>query len=82
LVIIEAAVESLDSALAAADGGANRIELCTNLAAGGTTPGEQLLRDCRARLSIPIFVLVRPRPGNFVYTEAEHRGMLEQIRQS
>jgi len=82
LVLIEAAVESLNTALAAADGGANRIELCTNLPRGGTTPDVQLLRDCRARLSIPIFVLVRPRPGNFVYTAAEHRTMLEQIRQA
>ena len=82
MVIIEAAVESLDSALAAADGGANRIELCTDLARGGTTPEVQLLRDCRARLSLPIFVLVRPRPGNFVYTAAEHRTMLEQIRRA
>lgn len=82
MVLIEAAVESLDSALAAADGGANRIELCTDLAAGGTTPAVQLLSDCRARLSIPIFVLVRPRPGNFVYSAAEHRTMLEQIRRS
>jgi len=82
LVIIEAAVESLDSALAAADGGANRIELCTDLARGGTTPAVQLVRDCRARLSLPIFVLIRPRPGNFVYTAAEHRTMLEQIRRA
>ena len=82
MVLIEAAVESLNTALAAADGGANRIELCTNLARGGTTPDVQLLRDCRARLSIPIFVLVRPRPGNFVYTAAEQGTILEQIRQA
>ena len=79
MVLIEAAVESLDGALAAADGGANRIELCTDLARGGTTPDEPLLRDCRARLSIPIFALVRPRPGNFVYTAAEHRTMLDRF---
>lgn len=82
MVLIEAAVESLDAAVAAADGGANRVELCTDLARGGTTPDVQLLRQCRARLSIPIFVLVRPRPGNFVYTAAEHRAMLEQIRRA
>src|SRR5712691_13487272 len=72
-VLIEAAVESLDAALAAAEGGAHRLELCTDLAHGGTTPDVQLLRECRSQLVIPIFVLVRPRAGDFVYTAAEHR---------
>jgi len=78
-ILIEAAVESLDAALAAAEGGAHRLELCTDLAHGGTTPAVQLLRDCHAHLVIPLFVLVRPRAGDFVYTDAEHQTMLEQI---
>jgi len=78
-VLVEAAVESLEAALAAAEGGAHRLELCTDLAHGGTTPDVQLLRACRSQLVIPTFVLVRPRPGDFVYTAAEHRTMLEQI---
>jgi copper homeostasis protein len=78
-ILVEAAVESLEAALAAAEGGAHRIELCTDLAHGGTTPTVQLLRDCHAQIVIPIFVLVRPRAGDFVYTEAEHHTMLEQI---
>lgn len=77
--MIEAAVESLDAALAAAEGGAHRIELCSNLAVGGTTPPLALLRAARSQLLIPIFVLVRPRAGDFVYTEAEHRTMLDEI---
>lgn len=81
-VLIEAAVESLDAALAAAQGGANRLELCQGLALGGTTPPVQLLRECHAQVVIPIFVLVRPRVGDFVYTDAEHRTMLEQIRRA
>jgi copper homeostasis protein len=81
-VLVEAAVESLDAALAAAEGGAHRIELCADLAQRGTTPSEQLLRDAISRLSIPIFVLVRPRPGDFVYTNAEHLVMLGQIGQA
>ncbi len=81
-VLIEAAVESLDAALAAAEGGAHRLELCTDLAHGGTTPDVQLLRACRSQLVIPIFVLVRPRAGDFVYTPAEHRTMLEQIHRA
>jgi copper homeostasis protein len=78
-VLVEAAVESLDAALAAVEGGAHRIELCTDLAHGGTTPATPLLRECLAKLTIPVFVLVRPRAGNFLYTDAEHRTMLEQI---
>jgi len=75
-ILIEAAVESLDAALAAVEGGAHRLELCTDLAHGGTTPDLNLLH---VHLPIPVFVLVRPRAGDFVYTDAEHRTMLEQI---
>lgn len=81
-VLVEAAVESLDAALAAAEGGAHRLELCADLPRGGTTPTEQLLRESVSRLKIPIFVLVRPRPGGFVYTNAEHHVMLGQIGQA
>jgi copper homeostasis protein len=82
IVLVEAAVDSLDAALAAAEGGAHRIELCTDLAHGGTTPDVKLLRECRAQLIIPIFVLVRPRAGDFMYSDAEHLTMLEQIRRA
>ena len=75
-ILIEAAVESLDAALAAVEGGADRLELCTDLVHGGTTPDLKLLH---VQLPIPVFVLVRPRTGDFVYTDAEHRTMLEQI---
>lgn len=82
MFLLEAAVESLDAARAAATGGADRLELCTDLAHGGTTPAEQLIRDCRAQLTIPLFVLIRPRPGDFVYSDAEHRATLDQIRRA
>jgi copper homeostasis protein len=81
-VLLEAAVETLDAALAAAEGGVHRLELCADLAHAGTTPDRQLLRACRAQLSIPSFVLVRPRPGDFVYSTTEHRVMLDQIQQA
>ena len=81
-ILVEAAVESLEAALAAAEGGAHRIELCTDLANGGTTPDLKVLRACRSQLLIPIFVLVRPRAGDFVYSAAEHNEMLEQIVQA
>ena len=80
--LIEAAVESLDAAVAAAEGGAHRIELCADLAHGGTTPDVQLLRACRSELAIPIFVLVRPRAGDFVYTAPEHQIMIDQIHRA
>jgi copper homeostasis protein len=78
-LLIEAAVESVEAALAAVEGGAHRIELCSNLAAGGTTPPVDLLLAAKSKLPTPIFVLVRPRPGDFIYTDAEHRTMLGQI---
>lgn len=81
-MLVEAAVETLEGALAAAEGGADRIELCADLANGGTTPEIDLLRSVRSQLEIPVFVLIRPRAGDFVYTPAEHRTMLEQIGQA
>ena len=81
-ILVEAAVESLDAALAAAQGGAHRIELSTDLAHGGTTPDLQLVRDCRSKVVIPVFVMVRPRVGDFLYTDAEHRTMLEQVHRA
>src|SRR6266480_4345774 len=67
-VLVEACVDSIESALAAAAGGAHRIELCANLVEGGTTPSAGTLATCRMRLRIPIFVLVRPRGSDRRYT--------------
>lgn len=78
-VVIEAAVESLDAAIAAAEAGAQRIELCADLSVGGLTPDPQLIRDCRAQLGIPIFVLVRPHANTFNYTKDELRLIVDQI---
>ena len=79
-LLIEAAVESVEAARAAAEGGAHRIELCTDLAHAGTTPEVRLIRACRSQLALPVFVLVRPRVGDFVYELGEHRAMLQQIQ--
>jgi copper homeostasis protein len=78
--LIEAAVESVEAARAAAEGGAHRVELCTDLAHDGTTPDTGLLRTCISQLTIPVFVLVRPRVGDFVYQPGEHRTMQQQIQ--
>jgi copper homeostasis protein len=80
-VLVEACVESLDAAVAAAAGGAHRIELCANLAAGGTSPDAATLAACLSRLAIPVFVMVRPRGGDFHYSAAERAGMVEEIWQ-
>jgi copper homeostasis protein len=77
-VLIEAAVESLDDALAAVEGGADRLELCANLADGGTTPSDDLIADVVEQVGIPVFVMIRPRGGSFVYSTTE----LDDMRRS
>ena len=81
-VLVEACVDSVESALAAARGGAHRIELCANLIEGGTTPSAGTLAVCNSRVAIPIFVLIRPRGGDFLYSAAELAVMLEDIRRA
>lgn len=80
--MIEAAVDSFDSALAAESAGASRIELCADLARDGLTPPWDLVARCRAALAIPIHVMIRPRAGDFVYTAAERREMEDGIRRA
>jgi copper homeostasis protein len=79
-VVVEICVQGLESGLAAEEGGADRIELCDDLAVGGVTPGVGVVADACRRLSIPIHVLVRPRGGDFVYSEAEFEVMRDEIR--
>jgi copper homeostasis protein len=79
LILVEAAVESLESALAAERGGADRIELCANLSEGGTTPEAGLIAAVVERMTLPVFVLVRPRGGGFVYSDDEINAMTRDI---
>jgi copper homeostasis protein len=77
--LLEISVETLEAALTGERGGADRIELCGNLSIGGVTPGANLLRAVRANVRIPIFSMVRPRAGNFLYSESELAEMKSSI---
>ena len=69
--LLEVCVDSVESAEAAIKGGADRLELCGNLVIGGTTPGQPLFEKVRELGNIGIHVLIRPRYGDFLYTENE-----------
>lgn len=78
-VKLEIACFNLESALIAEENGADRIELCTNYKEGGLFPAESLLKEVLAKTSIPVFVMIRPRAGNFYYSIKEIEKMKEQI---
>lgn len=79
-MIKEACVGSLQEALNAEQAGADRIEYCQNLAEGGTTPSYESILEGKKRISIPVFVIIRPRGGNFVYSQDEIKIMKEDIK--
>ena len=79
-LVLEVAVDSLPRALAAERAGTHRLELCADLSVGGLTPGMELLRQVRSALRIPIHAMVRPRAGNFVYSDAEFAQMRGTIQ--
>jgi|ERR1700733_6205153 len=78
--VLEICVESVDYAVAAERGGAQRIELCTDLPSGGVTPSAALMQTARRQLRIPIHVLIRPRAGDFYYSDDELERMRKDIR--
>ena len=78
-MLLEICASSLQSALNAQSGGAQRIELCCNLEQGGLTPSHGTIKLARQALSIEIFVLIRPRAGDFTYTELEIAQIQEDI---
>ena len=78
--VLEVCVDSYESAEAAVRGGATRLELCSNLVIGGTTPGMHLFQKIKTNLSIPVNVLIRPRFGDFLYTDSEFQIISEDVK--
>ena len=79
-VPVEICAEGITSALASGRGGADRVELCENLAVGGVTPGAGSIAVASERLAIPVHVLIRPRGGDFVYSDDELLTMKRDVQ--
>lgn len=80
MYIIEIATSDFPSSYAAVQGGADRIELCDNLSEGGTTQSYGAIKLCREKLDVALFPIIRPRGGDFFYTNDEYEIMLSDVK--
>lgn len=78
--IIEIATSDFTTTQAAVAGGADRIELCANLAEGGTTPSYGLIKKCREAFDVLLYPIIRPRGGDFLYTDDEFQVMMTDVK--
>lgn len=78
-ILLEISVETAEGAGAAIRGGAQRVELCAELRVGGLTPAEELMLRVRGLVRVPIFAMIRPRKGDFVYSTSEFQRMRSDI---
>jgi copper homeostasis protein len=78
----ELCAETMQACLVARDGGADRIELCSALSEGGLTPSHALIREAVRKSHLPVYPILRPRGGNFVYTDSEFDLMAGDLRNS
>lgn len=76
---LEIACFNLESALIAQENGADRVELCAEINLGGTTPNVEIIKEAKENLHIDIYVMIRPRGGNFVYSKEEFQQMKSEI---
>src|ERR1044072_2714140 len=78
--IIEIATSDFITTKAAVEGGADRIELCANLAEGGTTPSYGHIRQCRENFTVLLYPIIRPRGDDFLFTDEEYSIMLQDVK--
>jgi copper homeostasis protein len=77
---LEIACFNVESALIAQENGADRVELCDGISVGGTTPNTKMVALARKNLTIDVYVMIRPRGGNFVYNDVEFNQMKSEIQ--
>ncbi len=77
--ILEIATTDFETTKSAVEGGADRIELCAALSEGGITPSQGTVKQCREAFAVPLFPIIRPRGGDFLYSDDEFRIMLNDL---